>query len=497
MDRSERFNSRNGLHDNIILDLSCLYSYTKKGKRLTPKRATEKWLLANNIELYNKIMNFTSEEKDIEFVERIRLIERGLKKRPLCETCKEKPVSRVGILYCSKSCAIKSLKTQEKIDTTCKILYGKRFNVKKRKSQYNIGEHHTQKSIKNLKDLENKDFMLDLIENNHWSYIANHFGLTTKSHSSVYKFLRKHNFEPKISSGYSHQERKIFEFTKSLDCDIIANTKSIIPPYELDIFSKKYSLAIEYNGLFWHSYNQKETEEQINYHVNKTNLCEKNGIKLLHFFEHEWLYKQEIVKSMISSKFGVYKQVYDARECDIKEIDTQIYKDFCEKNHIQGYCQAKIKLGAFHRKSNFLISIMSLSIPKFQSNKSDYLEIVRFCSLLNSKVRGIFSKFISYLNRQYGFKNLISFGNRRWCNIHQNVYLKNGFEIEKIIAPNYFYYNNKNYDFISRYKARKYKLEKMFETFDSSLSESEIMFANNYRRVWDCGSIKFIKGKEK
>ena len=41
---------------------------------------------------------------------------------------------------------------------------------------------------------------------------------------------------------------------------------------------------------------------------------------LIHVFEDDWLYKKEIVKSMIASRLGIYKEKIFARKCQIKEI---------------------------------------------------------------------------------------------------------------------------------------------------------------------------------
>ncbi len=59
--------------------------------------------------------------------------------------------------------------------------------------------------------------------------------------------------------------------------------RSAIKPYELDLYSEKYSLAIEVNGVYWHSDKFKDR----NYHLIKTLKCEKRGISLLHFWETE------------------------------------------------------------------------------------------------------------------------------------------------------------------------------------------------------------------
>jgi len=80
--------------------------------------------------------------------------------------------------------------------------------------------------------------------------------------------------------------------------NILSNNRNIIHPHEIDIYLPDYKLAIEFDGLYWHSKYNK------NYHLNKTELCQKRGVQLLHIFENEWLdpIKQDIWKSIINNK---------------------------------------------------------------------------------------------------------------------------------------------------------------------------------------------------
>ena len=41
---------------------------------------------------------------------------------------------------------------------------------------------------------------------------------------------------------------------------------------------------------------------------------------------------------------------------------------------------------------------------------------------------------------------------------------------------------------VSRYRSQKHQLGKWLSNFDSALSESENMFADGWRRYWDCGN---------
>jgi len=81
--------------------------------------------------------------------------------------------------------------------------------------------------------------------------------------------------------GYSIREKEIVEWLKNYN--VIENDRTILDGKELDIYLPDYNLAIEYNGLYWHSIIYKEKW----YHQEKVELCYRKGIRLLHIWENE------------------------------------------------------------------------------------------------------------------------------------------------------------------------------------------------------------------
>ncbi|HDK25997.1 MAG TPA: hypothetical protein ENG48_02745, partial [Candidatus Atribacteria bacterium] len=86
-------------------------------------------------------------------------------------------------------------------------------------------------------------------------------------------------------------EQSIGNFIKDLSIDYIQNVKNIIPPLEIDIYIPEKKIAVEYNGLYWHS---EKAGKDKNYHLNKLKLCSEKDIRLIQIFEDEWLFKQDI-----------------------------------------------------------------------------------------------------------------------------------------------------------------------------------------------------------
>ena len=166
-------------------------------------------------------------------------------------------------------------------------------------------------------------------------------------------------------------------------------------------------LAIEFDGLYWHS---EETGKNKNYHLNKTELCEKQEIQLIHIFENEWLTKQDIVKSRLKNLLGIYDKIVYSRKCEIKEVDSKISKKFQDEYHIQGSVNSKISLGLYYQ--NKLISLMTFGKCRF--DKKHEWELLRFCNKLGYHIPGSASKLLKYFEKTYKPISLVSYADRRW-----------------------------------------------------------------------------------
>ena len=279
----------------------------------------------------------------------------------------------------------------------------------------------------------------------------------------------------------SNKEIELFNFIKSLNLDIFKNSRDIIPPYELDIFISEKNIAIEFDGLYWHS---EDKIEDKNYHLNKTELCESKNIQLIHIFEDEWLFKKEIVKSRLKQILGIGDSIrIHARKCEIKEICPKIKNLFLNEFHIQGEDKSSVKLGAFYEDE--LISVMTFSygnISKGSKNIEGIYELSRFCSDYNYHIPGIASKLLEYFKRNYEWKEIYSYADRRWSD--GNLYYKIGFELYNITKPNYWYV--KGFNRIHRFNLRKRSDE------PKEIPEYILRSKEGYFRIWDCGHYKFI-----
>lgn len=153
----------------------------------------------------------------------------------------------------------------------------------------------------------------------------------------------------------SFAEKEIVEFIKTFyDGEVLTNKRTIIPNSELDIYVPKKKLAIEYDGIWWHT---EEAGTPSSYHLDKTNKCENAGIQLIHIFENEWKYKKDIIKSHLKHLFGIYDKTIYARKCIAKEISVDKSIQFQNDNCIYENVKTKVNIGLFHNDE--LISIMA------------------------------------------------------------------------------------------------------------------------------------------
>jgi len=292
-----------------------------------------------------------------------------------------------------------------------------------------------------------------------------------------------------IDSHISGKELELISFIKNNYKEkIITNDKEILNGKELDIYLPDLNLAFEFNGVYWHN----ELYKDKNYHLDKTNDCEKQGIQLFHIWEDDWIYKNDIVKSMILNKIGKIKNKIYARKTEIKDISDKKYnkliRDFLEQNHLQGFVGSKIKLGLFF--NNNLVSLMTFGkkrlIMKSNSKSDDDYELLRFCNKLNLNVIGGASKLFNYFQNNYHPEKITTYADRSHSN--GNLYEKLGFEFNSKTVANYYYTVKKKREY--RFNYRKEFLVK--QGYDKNMTEHEIMLSRNIYRIYDSGSLKYI-----
>lgn len=281
----------------------------------------------------------------------------------------------------------------------------------------------------------------------------------------------------------SHAEKEIIEYIKTIyDGEVLTNKRTIIQNYELDIYVPEKKIAIEYDGIWWHS---EENGTPKLYHLSKTEKCESIGIQLIHIFESEWTNRKDIVKSRLKSLFGVHDKVIFARKCTVKEISSDLSKTFQNENHIQGFTNSKVNVGLYFNDE--LISLMTFGKSRF--NKKYEWELLRFCNKLGYHIPGAASKLLKYFEKTYRPKSLISYADRRWS--IGKLYYALDFKLDHVSSPNYWYVYGLNIE--SRLKYQKHKLNKLLKIYDPNLSEHENMKNNGYRRIYDCGNLVFVK----
>ena len=400
------------------------------------------------------------------------------------EKKKETNIERYGVEHVIMNENIKNKRLE-----TYKKLYGEEHPMKNndiilKKKQTSKNKHgdknynNIQKTLKtiknkqlqniekyNIKAINYQDFLFEVECDKGHNYKIS-FDLLYKRH--------KYNVEKcticnPIGIKYSNSEYNLLQFIKeNYNGEIIKNSRKIIKPYELDIFLPNLNLAFEYNGLWWHN----ELYKDKNYHKTKSDLCDKNNIQLIHIWEDNWIYKQDIVKSMILNKLGKTLNKIYARKCEIREIkNNDLIKQFLNNNHIQGFVGSSVKLGLYY--NNELTSLMT-----FKKDNNNF-ELNRFCNKLNTNVIGGASKLFKYFTKNYNFYEIKTFADRTYSN--GNLYFKMNFKIGKFIKPDYYY-------IVNGIRKHKFNFRKQK---DNIKTEHEIMLEKNIYRIYDAGKYRF------
>jgi len=285
----------------------------------------------------------------------------------------------------------------------------------------------------------------------------------------TYERLKKYDLWDLVISAKSTGETQVKEFLSSIGVETVS-TKSIIFPYEIDLYSKEHKIGVEYNGDYWHS--EKVRTEPL-YHRNKSFLAQEKGVFIYHVFEYEWgdLEKRERIKSQLRNLFGKNTRRIYGRKTEVREISPFVKDEFLKINHVQSNDRSSIKLGLF--SGDELVSVMTFVKPRF--NKNYEWELSRFCSLADTTVIGGASKLFKYFLRNYDPKTVLSYSDI--TKTRGTVYESLGFKMDHISDPGYVWTNFR--EVLTRYKTQ---ME----------NERQTMTDRGYARLYDCGNRVYV-----
>lgn len=287
----------------------------------------------------------------------------------------------------------------------------------------------------------------------------------------------------------------VMELLGKESTSIVCNGRGVLNGKELDIYIPTRNLAIEYDGLYYHSYEKlKEKEGKLgvpaqSYNEWKTNECLKRGVRLIHIFEDEWLEHPDIVEDKIRAILHSPVNRYYARKLKIERVPREVADGFYESNHIQGKTNVSVSVGLYCNED--LIALQSFT-PYTRKEKKNAWELVRYATKLGTQVAGGFSRCLKWFEREYCPREIISFADKRWCDQTSNVYERNGFVKDGQVPHSYWYVKGQKR--FHKFGYRKNRIKAKYpDIYSPEKTETQMTKEIGLRKIYDCGLIRYIK----
>lgn len=253
---------------------------------------------------------------------------------------------------------------------------------------------------------------------------------------------------------------------------------------QIDIYCPDHKLAIEFNGLYWHS----EIHKYRRYHLEKTEACEAQGVQLIHIWEDEWHNNPEIVKGLLAAKLGIKKPSGYARQCYVEEGKKSDILELLASQHIQGTIHSATHYLLLRDKRDNRVRAVMTFIKRVVKGEQ-CMELTRFAS---DGIHGAFSKLLAYYKEHLwdGVKTF-SFGDRCVVSRLSNIYLSHGFVEEEIQDPDYKYHKPGTLMREHKFGFRKADFAQMGYDVEGK-TEDQLATEAGLVRIWNCGLIKYV-----
>lgn len=279
---------------------------------------------------------------------------------------------------------------------------------------------------------------------------------------------------PQCAHLVSRAEVELGDWIETLGFRVERSNRTLIAPKELDIYIPELKIAIEFNGIYWHS----EKFRSRNYHAEKLEDCDMARIRLIQVWSDDWEFRQDLVKRMLKHKLGVStdEKVY-ARKTSVTEIVYAEAKPFLEKNHIQGTATGYKYVGLEHGGELVAVGV-------FKKISKNTAELARYAT--SKHVVGGLGKIVASMSEEVDI--ITTFADHEISN--GDAYLKSGWLPVATIEPDYKYVQDGERKHKFNFRKEKFKSNPELKHVEG-LTETQLAKLNGILKVWDSGKTKF------
>lgn len=270
----------------------------------------------------------------------------------------------------------------------------------------------------------------------------------------------------RVSSG----QRDVYEYIKSLGKS--PKIEGEIGSMKYDVIVEDTKLAVEFQGLLWHTRVDSKKRDLAKY----KNALE-NGWDYFAVYEDEWMNRRSVIESILKNKLNVRTNCLNLRpsQCEIKRIPYEDSSSFYESYHYIGKTKSHATYGVFY--GDVLVACTSFGKPTRQSKHS--WELTRMASHPDYRVHGIWSKVMSRFILEFNPDSIVSFSDNRLFS--GKVYEKIGYQFDGDVDPDYYWVKGKK-----RYHKSSLRKTTPLKT------EIEEREGDGFKRVYDLGKKRWV-----
>lgn len=273
---------------------------------------------------------------------------------------------------------------------------------------------------------------------------------------------------PACGKVTSAQQLEVAAFVEGLGAEIEHENKTALDGLHIDIWVPAKNFGIEYHGSYWH------TEARVGgKHREKWERANAAGVHLVQMFDFEWLERRSAVENRIKALLGA-GDVFDARACSVRPVSRTDARAFFTETHTQGPAPRETAVfGLYHGAC--IVACMSFGQSRFA--KAEW-ELLRYAT--KGRVRGGFGKLFSAFRRAHDPVSIVSYCDLRWGT--GKVYEVNGFVLDGITAPDYWY--SRREERVSRFAARHRPKGQTEREWAAEHGYEKVLGVGHQRWVW-------------